>query len=910
MKLFLIDGHALIFKMYYAFLGRPMINTKGVDTSILFGFTKYLLELIAKEAPTHIAVSFDPPGGTFRNEMYPPYKANRGETPQLVRDALEPLTQIVEALNIPVLMIPGFEADDVIGSMAKRSAREGFDVYMVTPDKDYGQLIEEHIFQYKPGKGGGENEILDIAAVCARYGIERPEQVIDILTICGDASDNVPGVKGVGEVGAGKLLGKYGSVENIYAHLDELTPRQRELFETARDHIALSKKLVTIKTDIPLDVTADQMVLREPSPEVAGLFAQYEFTSLKRYLPKGLLSRPDVAASRGAAAPEGRAAHVSTPKIGRFSGTPGPEAGGPSRRDGGVSPKDELPTGQQPLGEQYPRVADIAFEVDGQYVWVAGRSKENGDLPARKLGLSEAAALLSDPQTVKAGFALKAQIKALAAEGICLEGRLLDIELMHYLLNPERSHKLDSLASTYLGIELGEDAAAKEGSLFGGDGEVPTDSESGPRVEAMLALSDILHAELEAGGMLKLYDDIEAPLQQVLARMEMTGVKIDVASLRDFSESLRRRMLEKEAAIREIAGNPELNVASPKQMGELIFEKLALDPKARKSPRGSWPTDEETLSFLYDRHPVIGLLLDYRGLRKLLSTYIEPLAGFISPVDGRVHTTFNQALTSTGRLSSSNPNLQNIPIRTEEGREIRRAFVPEKAGWVMMSSDYSQIELRVMAHMSCDAHLIQAFRDGVDVHAATASKIFGIPVEKVSPDQRKMAKTVNFGIMYGMSSFGLAQRLKCSRSEAKRLIDDYFESFPAIRLFIDSTLEAARESLYTETLFGRRRYIPDINSNNVNVRSVAERNAVNAPIQGTAADIIKLAMIKVDRSLREAGLRSKLVLQIHDELLLEVPEDEIDTVKNILERDMQGVVKLSVPLTVECNYGRTWIEAH
>ena len=886
MKLFLIDGHALIFKMYYAFLGRPMINTKGVDTSILFGFTKYLLELLAKEQPTHIAVSFDPPGGTFRNEMYPAYKANRAETPQLVRDALEPLTAIIKALNIPVLMIPGFEADDVIGSAAKRFAREGFEVFMVTPDKDYGQLIEAHITQYKPGKGGGDREIIDVAGVCAKYGIERPEQVIDILTICGDASDNVPGVKGVGEVGAGKLLGKYGSVENIYAHVDELTPRQKEMFEAARDHIALSKQLVTIKTDIPLDVTADQMALVGPDPSLAELFNYYEFTSLKRYLVSQ--ARP------GMSPPEGR-------------NTRGSIAGGPSATaDGGVSPKDELPKeGFSPGGARIvPSAASLAIEVDGDSVWIADRKA------VKKLSIAEAKEILENAETVKAGFALKEQIKELAQAGVEIKGRLLDIELMHYLLNPERSHKLEALAQTYLGIELVDESAASTGSLFGDDGEATKETDKGPKVEAMLRLADILHAELSQAGMLKLYDDIEEPLQKVLARMELTGVRIDVASLRDFAESLRKKMLACEAKIREIAGNPELNVASPKQMGELIFEQLALDSRAKKSARGAWPTDEETLSFLADRHPVIDLLLDYRGLRKLLSTYIEPLAGYISPKDGRVHTTFNQALTSTGRLSSSNPNLQNIPVRTEEGREIRRAFVPQREGWVMMSSDYSQIELRVMAHMSCDAHLIDAFRHGVDIHAATAAKIFKVPVDQVTDDQRKKAKTVNFGIMYGMSSFGLAQRLKCPRSEAKALIEDYFSSFPAIRSFIDGTLTSARETLYTETLFGRRRYIPDINSNNGNVRAVAERNAVNAPIQGTAADIIKLAMIKVDESLRKEGLRARMVLQIHDEILLEVPEDEIDKVKAIVERDMQDVVKLSVPLTVDCNYGRTWIDAH
>ena len=904
MKLFLIDGHALIFKMYYAFLGRPMINAKGVDTSILFGFTKYLLELIRREQPTHIAVGFDPPGGTFRNQLYPEYKANRGETPQLVIDALEPLTQIVKALNIPVLMIPGFEADDVLGSMAKRSAREGFDVYMVTPDKDYGQLLEPHIFQVKPGKKGGDDELYDIPRLQEKYGIERPDQIIDMLAICGDASDNVPGVKGVGEVGASKLLQKYDTLEKIYSHLDELTPRQQELFRAAEDHIALSKVLVTIKTDIDIPVSADDMLLEAARPEAMELFNLYGFNSLKKYLnipdsfdSLGMTGAGSLRSSERTAegGTELRSSDVGSPGAAGDLGAAPPQIG---------SPQDELPQGEDLPQPTDTKPSDIAIYLDGETLWLAD---EDGTRSGR---LEEFKKDLEDAGKSKAGYGIKAQMNELAKRGISLKGKLLDIELMHYLLNPESDHRLTSLAQTYLGISLDEAPAADLGSLFGDDGGAPGEADHTKEAEAIRSLSGTLYGELAASGMQKLYDEIEEPLISVLSQMELVGVKVDLSSLKDFAESLRKQMLAREEEIRGYAENPALNVSSPKQMGEVIFEKLNLDPKAKKPSKGTWPTDEETLSALADRHPIIDALLDYRGLRKLLSTYIEPFAQYISPVDGRVHTTFNQALTATGRLSSSNPNLQNIPIRTEQGREIRKAFVPGEPGKVMMSADYSQIELRVMAHLCGDEHMRQAFREGQDVHAATAAKIFRKPVADVTADDRRMAKTANFGIMYGISSFGLAQRLKCPRTVAKKLIDDYFESFPSIRSFIDGTLAKARETLYTETMFGRRRYISDINSHNANIRAIAERNAVNAPIQGTAADIIKLAMIRVAARLRKEGLKAVMVLQIHDELLLEVPENEIDAVKALLVEEMQGVMELSVPLTVECNYGKTWLEAH
>ena len=912
MKLFLIDGHALIFKMYYAFLGRPMVNSKGVDTSILFGFTKYLLELIDRERPTHIAVSFDPPGGTFRNELYPEYKANRGETPALVVEALEPLTRIVEALDIPVLMLPGYEADDVIGSAAKRFEGEGFEVYMVTPDKDYGQLITPHILQVKPGKGGGENELLGVAEVCDKWKISSPAQVIDILAICGDASDNVPGVAGVGPVGAAKLLGKYGSVEGIYAHLDELTVRQQEQFRAAEGHIALSKRLVTIKTDIPLDVTAGQLVYDTvETPELSALLDLYEMPSLKRLLKKVALPAGAVAAVAG----NGARAHASDSDLRAIplEGAQGVKADSPAKQvraatvAGGSTPSDNAPApeiNREQIQIKGIKGNKIAINLQDEKLFVGCEAG------VAEGGVEEFRKILEDATVTKVGVDLKGQMKALAEKGIALAGRLEDIELMHYLLGPERSHKLDVLARSYLGIELDAAAPEETGSLFD---DVP--DESGPdrilETAAILRLSDCLLREMAATeGMTRLYDEIEEPLIGVLARMERIGVKVDLSSLRDFADGLRRKMTEREAEVRRLADDPALNILSPKQIGVVLFEKLKLDPKARKPKSGNWPTDEQTLSHLADRSPIIDAILDYRGLRKLLSTYIEPFAGYISPADGRVHTTFNQALTATGRLSSSNPNLQNIPIRTEEGREIRKAFVPGEPGWVMMSADYSQIELRLMAHLCGDAHMVDAFRSGLDVHAATAAKIFRIPLADVTADQRRIAKTANFGIMYGISSFGLAERLRCSRTEAKQIIDDYFASFPSIRGFIDATVAQARERGYVETLFGRRRYIADIAAGNAAVRALAERNAVNAPIQGTAADIIKLAMTAVDRRLREGGFRSRMVLQIHDELLLEVPQEEIAPVRELLVREMEGVISLSVPLTVECNDGKTWLEAH
>ena len=876
-NIYLIDGHALIFKMYYAFIRRPMINSRGMDTSILFGFTKYILELIEREKPSHLAVAFDPPGGTFRHKLYPEYKATREETPQLVIDALDPLTELCHALKIPVVMIPGYEADDVIGSMSKKYEKEGFTVYMVTPDKDYGQLVSDHIIQYKPGKSGGERELLDRKAVCEKYGITSPEQVIDMLTICGDTSDNVPGVKGVGEVGAGKLIARYGSVENIYGHLDELTARQKSAFEEARDHIGLSHTLVTIRTDLDIDLAPeDAEVRKDYSPEVADLFEKYEFTSLCKFIShiEPVKKEKDRLVTE-------TVSHEEFCRIARKTGifSMVPDFSG----EGIFSVIQRLTVGA---------------EADGKLYCASGDSTDFRDI-------------IEDEGIRKCGYDFKAQVNALSGASVRLEGPLLDIELMHYLINPEKSHKLGILAMSYLGISLEDNSSgAVQKSLFDDSPAVSVGARDAEAAATVL-LADSIMSELAEKGEDKLYWKIEEPLVRVLAGMERTGVKVDMEQLRRFSMKLREELQEMQDRIREMAGEPDLNISSPMQVGIVLFEKLGLDPKAKKTgSKGYYSTDEETLAALQDKHPIINEILEFRTVKKLLSSYIEPFPGFVNPVTGKVHTTFNQALTATGRLSSSKPNLQNIPVRTERGREIRKAFVPSTPDGVILSADYSQIELRIMAHLSGDRHLVEAFRQGLDVHAITASKIFSIKPEDVTAGQRRIAKTANFGIMYGISAFGLAQRLRIPRSEAKKIIEDYFVNFPDIQSFINSTIASARERGYVETLFGRRRYLPDICSRNATVRSLAERNAVNAPIQGTSADIIKIAMAEVDKAMRSAGLKSRMVLQIHDELVFDAVPEEIDTLKGIVTDKMQNVIRLSIPLTVECNYGKNWLEAH
>ncbi len=879
-RLFLIDGHALIFRMYYAFLRRPMINSKGVDTSILFGFTKYLLELIDKEKPTHLAVAFDPPGGTFRNEMYSEYKANREETPQLIVDALEPLIELCEAMKIPIIMKPGFEADDVIGTIAKKGEKAGYTTYMVTSDKDFGQLISDNIIQYRPGRSGAENEIIDKETLLEMYNITRPEQVIEILTLWGDSSDNVPGVRGVGEVTAKKLISEYDNVENIYKHLDELSPRQKEAFEEARDHIELSHKLVTIKTDVPIELDLNDSVIDYKfDSKIVELFDNYEFNSLKKYIE-----------------------HIEGASI--------------EKKEFELKLLSPVEISRK-IAEH--KTCSIIIEAEGESIFSNIKSisiglscKEGNFAAAGKV--EDFRAILENAEISKTGYELKTQYELLKHAGCELKGFLKDIELMHYIINPEQSHKLTILSKTYLDLDLdieedGTGPQPAQTSLFDAIEKEESLKDNSKLAVATHKLGEAIEQELKSFEQYKLYTDIEEPLIRVLAQMEMNGVRVDLAHLRKYAASLSVELNQIENKVRELAGEPDLNVMSPKQVGIVLYEKLKLLPKP-KSGKSSYPTDEDTLSTVINKHEIIENILEYRAVRKLLSTYIDPFPSYASPITGKIHTSFNQALTATGRLSSSQPNLQNIPIRTERGREIRKAFVPSREDGLILSADYSQIELRIMAHLSCDAHMIEAFKKGEDVHAMTAAKVFKINIEDVTPVERNMAKTANFGIMYGISAFGLAQRLKISRADAKKIIDDYFANFPAVALYIRDLIAATRESGYVETIFGRRRYLPDINSQNGIVRSLAERNAINAPIQGSSADIIKIAMIKIDKRLREAGLQTKMVLQVHDELVFDAIADEVEQVKEIVVHEMENVIKLSIPLTVDCTYGKNWLEAH
>lgn len=848
-NLYLIDGHSLIFRMYYAFLRRPMINSKGEDTSILFGFTKYLLELIAREQPTHLAVMFDPPAKTFRHEIYPEYKATRTATPELVKAALEPLTEIVRALDIPVLMKPGFEADDVIGTLARRFAAPDCDVFMVTPDKDLGQIVDDHIYQYKPGKGGGENEIVSKEAICTHYGIDDPMQIVDILAIWGDAADNVKGVDGIGEVGARKLVSKYGSLESIVDHLDELSPKQQEAFRAALPHLGLSKLLVTIKTDVDIDADENSLQLGQPdAQQVAALFEHYEFNSLR-----GLVAKL-------APIPEKKRETLQC-----------------------------QPVSADSIQQEARRSGRVAVRMGEPVILACGENYCS-------LPLSMAAPLLSDPAITKCGFGLK---------HTALKGPLHDVEIMHYLLNPERSHRLDTLAATYLQADLAE--AAQDGQMMLFDFE---DKSAARECVAAGLLEPLLRKELQEQNLWDLYTRIEMPLIGILAQMEADGVKIDPQLLGAYSRVLSKELVQIEQEARDLAGEPTLNLSSPRQIGVVIYEKLGLNPRAKKNQRDNYPTDEETLTEMADRHPIIGKILEFRAVKKLLSTYIDPLPALVDPRDGKVHTTYTQALTATGRLSSVKPNLQNIPIRTERGMKIREAFVPSNPdGWIV-SADYSQIELRLMAHLSGDEHLVAGFAHGADVHRATAARIFHVDPEAVTAEQRRHAKVANFGIIYGISAFGLSQRMGISRTEARDFIAEYFKSYPGVKAYMDRVIAEAREKCYVETLFGRKRYLPDINSKNAIARGLAERNAINAPIQGGAADIIKLAMIAVSRRLEAEGMHSRMVLQVHDELVFDVVAEERDRIVQIVKQEMEGVCSLKVPLITECNYGKNWREAH
>lgn len=892
-KIFLIDGHAQIFRMYYAFMRRPMVNSKGEDTSILFGFTKMILDLINKEHPTHLAVAFDPPAKTFRHTAYPLYKANRSAAPELVKAALEPLQDILKAFNIPVIMMPGFEADDVIGSMATQWKGNNTQIFMVTPDKDYGQLISENVFQYKPAKGGNEIEIIGREQVCQHYGICNPEQVIDILTIWGDSSDNVPGIKGIGEVGAKKLMAKYGSLDSIIEHRSELPQKQQENINASLDQIEMSRFLVTIKTDIELPLKVEDIIIKGASyQELDRVFNRYEFNSLRKMLPAEFV-------------------HSTEETVTETDNTVSKS----------YNPKEN--TIAQIANDAAKSAQCSIIDVDSNHIAI-GTTDSYHILEWKNIaGIAD---LLQNNSVSKIGYNIKALYKKLWENGINLAGEIYDIELMHYIINPERTHKEEYLYKSYLGLDI-ENATTSTSSiepavdqldLFSfaqqeSDAAQDLSQEEktvlGIRCNALVDLKDRLLEELKSSGQEKLYTEIEAPLVEVLANMEYTGVKIDTSNLNSYSKELGTELDSIEKQAYELSGEA-INLSSPKQVGALLYDKLKLNPKVKKSAKGSYPTDEETLTGLLDAHPIVGKILEYRGIKKLISTYTDALPQLINDKTGKIHTTYNQSLTATGRLSSTNPNLQNIPIRTQKGREIRKSFIPSTPNGYIVSADYSQIELRLMAHLSQDPHLVDAFNRNMDIHTATAAKVFKVDEMSVTKEQRSRAKVANFGIIYGISAFGLSQRLGMSRTDSKQLIDEYFNNYPKVKEYMNNMIQKAREEGYVETIYGRKRFLPDINSRNAAVRSYNERNAINAPLQGSAADIIKVAMINIYKRLNAEGLKSKMVLQVHDELIFDVTEQEVEQICNIVTQEMENVAKLRIPLVAECGKGYNWLQAH
>lgn len=899
--MFLLDAFALIFRAYYALIKMPRVSSAGFNTSAIFGFVNTLEELLRKEKPTHLAVCFDPAGPTFRHLASEEYKSERAETPEDIKLSIPYIKRIIEAYNIPVVVCDGFEADDVIGTLAQQAEKQGFTTYMMTPDKDFGQLVTPNILQYKPGYRGGDFEVRGPEEICARYGLKRTSQVIDLLALMGDKIDNIPGCPGVGEKTAQKLIAEYDSVEHLLEDTSGLKGALKKKVEENAEQIRFSKFLATIRTDAPVTLDAD--AFRVCAPDTARLFPifdELEFRTLRQRVTKRL-------GDEGVAADTPTKGMASQPSLFDFDNGAVTEAAA-------VQPVAAASVEAQTTTDSPEAVERLRKEIESaRRVAVVAECDGDSDMTAALRGFSLAfdsganwrvdVSAADALQLVWRAFArtdvqiLSADCKRdyVLARRVCGEAagvpltNFLDIPLAHYLLQPELRHDIPTLAEVYLHRLL-------------------PDKDAGAAARAILDLSDVLIRELDAAGLRRLYDDMELPLLPVLADMEYAGVAIDVPALDAAAEDMRSRIAALEQEIYELAGM-EFNIGSPSQVGEVLFDRLKLDAKAKKTKSGQYSTTEEILQKLVPLHLVVGKILKHRSLRKLLSTYLTALPQAINPATGRVHTTYNQTVTATGRISSSNPNLQNIPVRDDEGREIRRAFIASE-GRQFLSADYSQIELRLVADFAGEQTMTEAFREGKDIHAITASRIYGVPLEEVTADQRRHAKTANFGILYGISAFGLASRLGISRAAAKELIDGYFNTFPAIRDYMDRAVEDARRDGVVRTAFGRRRFLPDINSKNPVVRGYAERNAINAPIQGTAADIIKKAMVDIARELRDGGFKTRMIMQVHDELNFDVVPEELDAVRGIVERCMQGAYSGAVPLTASMGVASNWLDAH
>jgi len=932
-KIFFLDAYALIFRAYYAFIKNPRINSKKINTSAIFGFVNTLEDVLKREQPTHIAVAFDPSGPNFRHEMFPEYKANREATPEDIKIAVPYIKQILEAYKIPIIQISGFEADDIIGTLAKKFASADNQVYMMTPDKDYGQLVDENTFIYKPSHSGNMPEILGVKEVNEKFSIDNPLKVIDILALWGDKVDNIPGVPGIGEKTAATLIGRFGNIENIIDNIGQLKGKQKESFENNIEQLRLSYKLATIKTDVPLDITLDAMKVEKPDFDALGkIFDELEFFTLKQRIASSI-SVNDIKPEKpiSSAQPQLQLDLFSQPvqtvtqetkvfpDIKRFAKE-------------NVSYKlVETPLVAKQLVEKLVSLNEYCFDTettgtDALTAEIVGMAfaveKGVAYYVVCPVGKNETTAILklfapvfSDSSKTMVGQNLKYDLEILENYDVHVENKLFDTMLAHYILEPEEKHNLDFLANKYLDYkmipieELIGEKGKNQRSMRDVDSSVVCDY-SCEDADITFQLKDILLAKIKEQGIEKLLYDIEIPLIRVLMSMERTGVRIDSARMKEYSTELQKELAEIENQIYDHAGE-KFNISSPKQLGVILFEKLKVDPKPKMTKTKQYSTSEEELAKLVDKHPIVNEILEWRSINKLISTYVDVLPTLVNPNTGMLHTSFNQAITATGRLSSANPNLQNIPIREERGKVIRSAFVASDDEHIFFSADYSQIELRVMAHLSQDTAMLDAFNKySLDIHTATAAKIFKVEEAEVTREMRFKAKTANFGIIYGISAFGLGQRLNISPKEGKALIDSYFETFHGVKEFIERSVAEAREKEYVETMFGRRRYLPDINSRNAIVRGFAERNAVNAPIQGSAADIVKIAMINIFHRFNENNLKAKMILQVHDELNFNVPLSEMEIVRQIVVEEMQNCVKLRVPLIVDARFGKNWLEAH
>lgn len=918
-KLFLIDAYALIYRSYYAFIRAPRINSKGLNTSAVMGFCNTLNEVLNKEKPTHIGVAFDH-GKTFRHDAFPEYKAQREETPEDIKLSVPIIKDVLAAMNIPILQVDGFEADDVIGTLATKAGAEGVETYMLTPDKDYGQLVRSNVYMYKPRHGGGY-DIIGESEIEEKYGIPTPAQVIDLLALMGDSADNFPGCPGVGEKTAVKLINQFGNIDNMLNHTDELKGKMREKVENAVDDIRMSKFLATIRTDVPIELNLDELAVTSPDEKkLTELFTELEFKTLaNKFLKKDKPVQKEVKTQLDLFqefAPESSEA----PKNASFE----------SHKT--VSHKYELIDNETDMR----RICD--FFLTKQKLSFDTETTSTDAISAELVGLSfavepfkafyvpvpenreEAMKVLEifrpvyeSEHILKIGQNVKYDLEVFANYGIELKGEMFDTMIAHYLLQPELRHNMDYMAEVYLNyqtIHIDELIGPRGKNQKSMRDVPPADvcEYASEDADITLQLYNALEPKLKESDLYPLFRDVEMPLVRVLAEMEMNGVLIDTNALKETSVAFTERMLELERKIYEEAGE-EFNISSPRQVGDILFEKLKIVEKAKKTKTGQYVTSEEVLQQLKNKAPIVSNILAYRGLKKLLGTYVDALPKLINPRTGHIHTSFNQTVTATGRLSSSDPNLQNIPVRGEDGKDIRRCFIPEP-GCLFFSADYSQIELRVMAHLSNDQNMIEAFREGHDIHTATAAKIYKESLDSVTRDQRTKAKRANFGIIYGITMFGLAQNLDIERSEAKQLIDGYFATYPQVHEYMEQSKEMARKNGYAETFLHRRRYLPDINSHNATVRNFAERNAINAPIQGSAADIIKVAMVRIYNRFKRENIRSKMILQVHDELNFSVRPEEKDLVERIVIEEMQNAYALRVPLIADCGWGKNWLEAH